>query len=70
MPISLYIALYRHTSYYGLTEAQPNTSLEAHKCGLGLLAIGTLVTKGSGPNTDAVGGGHSSFNHYERTSSK
>ena len=38
-------------------EAQLNTRLEAHKCGLGVLAIGTLVTRESGPNT--VGGAES-----------
>ena len=31
-------------------EGQPNSSLEAHGCGLGTLTIGALVTKGSGPN--------------------
>ena len=28
-----------------------NTRLEAHKCGLGILAVGTLVTRESGPNS-------------------
>ena len=31
-------------------EAQLEYSLRAHKCGLGVLAIGTLVTRESGPN--------------------
>ena len=32
-------------------KAQLNTRLEAHKCGLGVLAIGPLVIKESGPNS-------------------
>ena len=31
-------------------EAQLNNRLEAHKCGIGVLTIGTLVTRESGPN--------------------
>ena len=35
-------------------EAQLEYSLRAHKCGLGVLAIGTLVTRESGPNIGRI----------------
>ena len=41
-----------------MLEAQLNFRVEAHKCGLGTLARGTLVTIESGPNsTPTLNGG-------------
>ena len=40
----------RQNKYYSL-EAQMNTRLEAHKCGLGTLTREALGTIGSGPNS-------------------
>ena len=37
-----------------MLEAQLNYRIEAHKCELGTLTRGTLVTIGSGPNSKAV----------------
>ena len=37
-----------------MLEAQLNYSLEAHKCELGTLTRGALVTIGSGPNMSRV----------------